>query len=220
MKLLLTSNGLSTPEIAQALVELVGKKPGDTAIAFIPTAMNVGKGDKSWFIRDLWNIQKQGFKSVDIVDISALPKTIWQPRIEAADVLFFSGGNSAHLMHWLKGSGLAEMLPELLKARVWAGISAGSMVTNPTLALSSADKRIYYEEEFGYSSEEALGLVDFYVRPHFNSPDFPHAQKEYIEEVAKEVGKPIYAIDDNCAVKVVDGKVEMISGGECMVFNQ
>lgn len=214
MKFLLTSNGLSNQSIAKALFDLVGKKPEDTTVVFIPTAMNVTTGDKDWFINDLSNIKKQNFKFVDIVDISALPKDIWQPRIEAADVLFFSGGNTNHLMRWLKESGLADMLPELLKTRVWAGISAGSMVTNPSLALSSEDKKLYYEEKFGYRSEEALNFVDVYVRPHYNSADFPNVRREKIEAVAKEMGKTIYALDDMSALKIVDGNIEVITEGE------
>ncbi len=219
MKLLLTSNGLSNPSIARALFELVGKLPTDTHIAFIPTAMNVSTGNKDWFIDDLSNIKKQEPKCIDIVDISALPKNIWLPRLEAADVLFFSGGNSFHLMRWIEESGLKEVLPKLLETRVWAGISAGSMVTNPTLALSSKDKQIYYEENFGYASEKALGLVDVYTRPHFNSPDFPQATKEYIEAIAKDFPDTIYALDDNSAIKVVDGTVEVVSEGEYYKFN-
>ena len=218
MKLLLTSSGLDNDSISKALFELVGKPASETAIVFIPTAMNVGRSDKSWFIKDLNNIKNQGCKFIDIVDISALPKKVWQPRIEAGDVLFFSGGNTSHLMYWLKESGLAEMLPGLLKTRVYAGISAGSIVTNPTLALSSNDRKIYYEEEFGYKSEDALDFIDIYVRPHYNSSDFPNAIKENIEKIAKETGKTIYAIDDNTALKIVDSNIEVITEGEYLKF--
>ncbi len=219
MKFLLTSNGLSNDSIAKALFELVGKSPQETTIAFIPTAMNVGTGDKSWFINDLGNIKKQNPKLIDIVDISALPKDNWMPRLEAADVLFFSGGNTNHLMRWLKESGLAELLPDLLKTRVYAGISAGSMVTNPSLVLSPQDKKIYYEEEFGYRDEEALNLVNVYIRPHYNSEYFPDAKKAVIEEVAKHTTAPIYGLDDDSALKIIDGVIEVISEGEFEKFN-
>ncbi len=219
MKLLLTSNGLSNQSIANALFELVGKPASETSIIFIPTAMNVGDGDKSWFIRDLDNIKKQGCKFIDIVDISALPKKVWQPRIEKGDVLFFSGGNTTHLMYWLNQSGLAKMLPELLKTRVYTGISAGSMVTNPTLAFSSKDKKLYYEEMFDYKTEEGLHFVDIYTRPHLNSvKHFPMAKKEYIQEMAKDVNKPVYALDDQSALKIIDGDIEVISEGEYFKF--
>lgn len=219
MKLLLTSNGLSNQSIANALFELVGKVASDTHIAFIPTAMNVATGSKEWFIDDLSNIKKQEPKFIDIVDISALPKDVWLPRLEEADVLFFSGGNSFHLMRWIDESGLITLLPELLKTRVWAGISAGSMVTNPTLALSSKDKQIYYEEKFGYKMDKALGFVNFYTRPHYNSPDFPQANKKYLEDMAKDFSDTIYALDDNSAVKIIDDKVEVVSEGEYLILN-
>lgn len=219
MKLLLTSNGLSNQSITNALFELVGKPASDTHIVFIPTAMNVATGSKEWFIDDLSNIKKQGPEFIDIVDISALPMDVWLSRLEEADVLFFSGGNSFHLMRWIDESGLTPLLPELLKTRVWAGISAGSMVTNPTLALSSKDKQIYYEEKFGYKADKALGFVNFYTRPHYNSPDFPHANKKYLENMAKDFSDTIYALDDNSAIKVIDGKVEVISEGEYLILN-
>jgi len=219
MKMLLTSNGLSNSSIAKALFDLVAKPANQTIISFIPTAMNIGEADKSWFVNDLNNINKQNIKLLDIVDISALPKDIWQPRLERSDVLFFSGGNSFHLMRWLKESGLATMLPDLLKTRVYTGISAGSMVTNPSLALSSKDKKLYYEEKFGYSSDEALGFVPFYTRPHFNSPDFPNVRKPQLEKIAYEMKATIYGLDDMSALRVEDNKVEVISEGEYIKLN-
>jgi dipeptidase E len=219
MKLLLTSNGLSNKSIADALFELVGKPASETVVAFIPTAMNIGVGDKDWFVDDLMNIKKQGVKCLDVVDISALPVEIWRPRLEAADVLFFSGGNTSHLMRWIVESGLKDLLPEFLKTKVWAGISAGSMVTNPTLSLSSSDKKIYYEEITGYKSEEALGYVDFYVRPHYNSAYFPKASKGYLEGIAREFKAKIYALDDMSALKIVDDVVEVVSEGDYLVLN-
>jgi len=129
MKFLLTSSGLTNQSITDALLELTEKPVSEVSIAFIPTAANIEAGDKSWLIDDLYNIKKQDFKSIDIVDISALSKEFWQPRIEATDVLFFSGGDTLYLMHWFKKSGLKKLLPALLKTRVYAGISAGSMAT-------------------------------------------------------------------------------------------
>jgi dipeptidase E len=169
MKLLLTSDGITNPSIAKALFELVGKQPSETSIAFIPTAMNVAQGDKSWFADDLYNIKNLGLKNLDIVDISALPKNVWLPKLQQADVLFFSGGNSVHLMRWIKESGLKDLLPDFLKTKVYASISAGSTSTAPDLTLSSPKVKAYYKENFGYENNEGLGLVDFYVQAHLNS---------------------------------------------------
>ncbi|MFA6415055.1 MAG: Type 1 glutamine amidotransferase-like domain-containing protein [Candidatus Paceibacterota bacterium] len=220
MKLLLTSSGLTNKSIAAALLELVGKPAGETNVAFIPTAADAEEDDKSWFINDLVNIKNQGFKQIDLVDIAALPKESWLPRFEHADILFFSGGHTRHLMHWLHKSGLAGILPELLKTRVYAGISAGSLVTGPTLALSSStDVPFDYDDDVSYDGK-GLHLVDFHIRPHFNSPDFPKASAEYLKEKAKEVPETIYCLDDQSALKIVDGNVEIVSEGETLVLNR
>jgi dipeptidase E len=216
MKLLLTSNGLANQSIANALIELVGKPATEINIVFIPTAMNVARGSKDWFINDLNNIKKQGFKFVDIVDISALPKEIWLQKIENGDVLFFSGGNTYHLMYWLKRSGLSELLPELLKNKVYAGISAGSIVTNPSIAYTSSDKKKYYEDQFGYKSDEALNLVDFYIYPHFNSPKHLDSNNENLKKTAEETKKTVYGLDDESALKVVDDVVIIVTEGDCL----
>jgi dipeptidase E len=217
MKLLLTSNGLSNQSIATALLELVGKPASEITVVFIPTAMNVARGSKDWFINDLDNIKKQGFKFIDIVDISALPKEVWLPKIENGDVLFFSGGNTYHLMYWLQKSGLSELLPDLLKTKVYAGISAGSIVTNPSLASTSDDKKKYYEDNFGYKNEIALNFVDFYIYPHFNSPKRLHPMEETLKKTAEETKKNVYGLDDESALKVVDGIVTVVTEGNFLL---
>jgi dipeptidase E len=218
MKLLLTSGGLTNTSIAKALFELVGKKPEDTSLVFVPTASNIVAEDKDWFINDLINLKKQNFKSIYIADISAVPEDVWRPQIEQADVLFFEGGNTYHLMKWMNMSGLTQMLPELLKTKVYVGLSAGSMVTNPDLNVRLS--KIIYGEEIEKETLAGLNYVDFYFLPHLNSPDFPERMEETIKEAAKELPRKIYAMDDNSALKVVDGKVEIISEGKYLIFNQ
>ena len=217
MKLLLTSGGLTNKSIANALFELVGKKPEDTSLCFIPTASNVEKGDKDWLINDLINIHKQNFKSVSIADISAVSEDIWRPQMEEADVLFFEGGNTYHLMKWMNKSGLTNLLPELLKTKVYVGLSAGSMVTSPDLALRLS--QIIYREDMEEEPMVGLNYVDFYFLPHLNSPYFPARMEEKIKEAAKTLSKKIYALDDQSALKIVDGKIEIISEGKYLIFN-
>lgn len=218
MKLLLTSSGIKNASIAKALFELVGKKPEDTSLVFIPTAANVEMGDKSWLIDDLVALQKLGFKSIDIADISAVEQKVWQPKIEAADILFFEGGNTYHLMGWLNKSGLAALMPELLRTKVYVGVSAGSMVACPTLMLSTS--QIVYEEDLDQIKDmNGLHLIDSYCLPHLNSPYFKRSRKDVIEGAVKGMTETVYALDDNSALKVVDGAIEVVSEGEWFVVN-
>ena len=163
MKLLLTSGGITNKSIAKALFDLVGKKPEDTSLAFIPTASNVEMGDKSWFINDLINLKNQKFKSIDIADISVVDEKNWRPKLKGADVLYFEGGNCYHLMEWINKSGLAVFLPELLKAKFMRE-RAGSMVTGKDLALRIS--QMVYEEDLDKTEDMAgLNFVDFYFYP-------------------------------------------------------
>ncbi len=217
MKLLLTSSGLTNSSIVKALFDLVGKKPEETNLVFVPTAANIEVGDKGWLINDLVNLQKQNFKSISIVDISAIPESVWRPQMESADVLFFNGGNTYHLMRWMNQSGLSKILPKLLEGKVYVGSSAGSMVTNPDLSLRLS--RIIYGDDIEEVSMDGLNLVDFYFLPHLNSPFFPERMEEKIREVAKMSSKKMYALDDQSALKVVDGKIEVVTEGKYLEFN-
>lgn len=204
--------------IINALSDLIQKPFKQLNLAFIPTASNLEEGDKRWLIDDLKTCERLGFKSIDIVDISALPKEIWQTRLEDADVLLVEGGNTYHLMYWVEKSGLKDLLPELLKTRVYIGISAGSMIPNPSLVLSSSEKR--FVEATGIKmSDQGLGLVDFLIEPHINSKYFPEYTFEKVAESAKNIPHTIYAIDDQSAVKVIDREVSVISEGEWKKFN-
>ena len=217
MKLLLTSSGLTNTKIAKVLFELTGKKPEKTTVVFIPTASNVEVGDKDWLISDLINLKKQNFKSIEITDISAVPEEIWRPSLERADVLFFEGGNTYYLMRWLNKSGLTELLPELLKDKVFVGVSAGSMVAGPDLDLKLSQE-IYEEDMLETEELAALNFVDFYFLPHLNSQSFKKMRKENIEKIAQAIDKTIYALDDNSALKIVDGKIEVVGEGEWFVM--
>jgi len=219
MKLLLTSGGLANSSIANALFELTGKRPEETTVAFIPTASNVEVGDKDWLIADLINLKKQNFKSIEITDISAVNEKIWRPSLERADILFFEGGNAYHLMRWLNKSGLTDLLPELLKDKVYVGVSAGSMVTNPDLNLKLS--QVIYEEDMSETKElKGLNFVDFYFLPHLNSEWFEKMRKENIEKAAQEINRTIYALDDNSALKIIDGKIEVVSQGKWFAINR
>jgi len=218
MKLLLTSAGLTNKSISDALFELVGKKSEETSVVFVPTAANVEKGDKSWLIEDLVNLKKQGFKQIEIADISALTEEEWRERFDEADVLFFEGGETYYLMEWINKSGLAKLLPEYLKTKVYVGVSAGSMVTSPDLALKMSQV-IYDEDRVKTENMKALGLVDFYILPHLNSTYFTKMREENIRKAAESISQKIYCLDDQSTLKGVDGKVKVVTEGKWFEMN-
>jgi dipeptidase E len=230
MKLLLTSNGLSTPPIADALEELVGKPRKETKIAFVPTAGFAGDDkqhhEKAWLINDL-NRAKEFAGSIDIVSLADLSEEDVLKRLEEADIIFVGGGNTFYLSYWMGRLGLFDALPELLKTRVYVGISAGSMVATQSIrtasqAINDPDK--YHTKQYdelgprGRSAGRAAKLVDFVVRPHLNSRIFPDKTGDGLQAIATELKLPLYAIDDNCAVKVADDQIEVVGGGEWKLY--
>jgi len=231
MKLLLTSNGLSNPSIENALEELVGKSRNDIKVAFIPNAaFPQGEGiheSRDWLADDLYRIKEFcGF--IDVVSLTDLSEGQLMDRLEYCDVIFVGGGNSFYLSYCMKTSGLFEMLPKLLETRVYAGISAGSMVATASLRTASQaikNKTAFYDEEYaefgpeGLSSAETAKLVGFVVRPHFNSFTFPNIQGDFLAQIAEDVDVPLYAIDDNSAVMVNGQDIQVVGEGEHKVFN-
>lgn len=230
MKLLLTSNGLANDSICNALEELVGKPRKETKIAFIPTAAfaesDKPEESKDWLADDIYRI-KEFCGSIDIVSLADLPADKLTARLENADVIFVGGGNTFYLSYWMDKSGLFDALPKLLETRVYAGISAGSMISTASLRTASQainqPNKFYDElyEELGpenRSSGRTAELVDFTVRPHYKSKTFPKVDGDFLEAIHKDTGLPLYAIDDMTALKVVDGQVEVITEGDWKLY--
>jgi dipeptidase E len=121
------------------------------------------------------------------------------------------GGDALYLCYWMQQSGLADLLPSLRKT-VYVGVSAGSMVMAPSIG----------EEFVGWrpptGGDRTLGLVDFAMFPHLDYPSFPENSMAHAEKWAAAMPVPGYAIDDQTAIKVVNGVVEVVSEGHWKRF--
>ncbi|MDO8507362.1 MAG: Type 1 glutamine amidotransferase-like domain-containing protein [bacterium] len=217
MKFLLTSGGISNKTIEKSFFDLAGKPKEEIKVAYIPTAANVETGDKWWMIKDLVDLKNMELGQIDIVDISALQKKMMIERLKEANVFFIEGGNTFYLMHWIKKSGLIELLPDLLKTRVWVGVSAGSMAVGRGI-LNDEDRQIAKDilgEDVG---TEGLGYVDFSIKPHYLSPLFEGRDKASVAKEAEQFEEPMYALDDHSAVVVDGDKVKVVSEGKWEKF--
>ena len=218
MTLLLTSAGITNKALESTLLQMLNKPFSEASVVFVPTASNIEKGDKTWLIDNLVQLKRLNFKQIEIADISAVPESIWKPKLQEADVMFFGGGDPNYLMEWFNKTNMTNILSELLKSKIYVGISARSMVTNPDLSLK-ASQELYGDDLTRTENMKGLGLVDFYFFPHLNSEYFINLRKEKIESLSKKIKGKIYVADDESAVMVVDGKVEIVGEGECLMFN-
>ena len=62
-------------------------------------------------------------------------------------------------------------------------------------------------------SDQTLGLVDFAMFPHLDNPKLPENTLAVAEKWAAALTVPGYVVDDETAIQVIDGAVEVISEG-------
>ena len=226
MKLLLTSAGAPNPSIQAALVDLLGRPVAECTAAHIPTAMYGYEGGLGFSTEMFRAWDAMGWKELKTLELTALPsmtERLWRPELETVDAILVGGGNTAYLCYWFNHSGFAAALPSLLEKAVYVGVSAGAYVLTPALHFDAdrlAREGVYFDDEYdeltppGAGDHRGVGLVDFHLRPHLNSEDFPKITKTAMERAAAGLDAPLYAIDDQSAIKVVDGQVEVVTEGE------
>lgn len=219
MKLLLTSAGIKNPTIHNALLDMLGKPIAECNALCIPTAIypfSVGPLMAYRFISGLVTspLTELGWKSLGVLELTALPsidKELWIPMVQETDALLVYGGDVFYLSRWMRESGLADLLPSLHKL-VYVGISAGSMVTAPVFG------ETYDDPNTPFVIDKGLGLVDFALLPHLDHADHPESSTAKVERMAAEVPVPTYGIDNQTAIKVIDGAVEVVSEGHWRLF--
>jgi len=219
MKLLLTSGGIKNPTLNDALVGLLGKPIEESSALCIPTAIypfSVGPTMAYRFITGTGTnpVCELGWKSLGVLELTALPsveRDVWTKTVQETDALLVFGGDTLYLAHWMRQSGLADLFPSL-REMVYVGISAGSMVMTPRVG----EDFISWKPATG--GDEALGLVDFSIFPHLDNPKLPENTMAAAEKWAAGIGNPAYAIDDDTAIQVIDGAVEVVSGGHWRHF--
>jgi dipeptidase E len=221
MRFLLTSAGIKNASIHDALVGLLDKPIAESNALCIPTAAYghpmAGPGAAWRFIsgrEPRTPMCELGWKSLGVLELTALPsidEELWVPMVRETDVLLVNGGDPLYLCYWMRQSGLADLLPSL--RAVWVGLSGGSMVMAPNIG----EDFVGWKPPSG--GDEALGLVDFAMFPHLDHEDLPDNSMVNAEKWSASLPVPGYAIDDQTAIKVTDGTVEVVSEGHWKLFS-
>ncbi len=219
VRLLLTSAGVKNASIREALVDLLGKPVEEASALVVPTASYPGPGGpaRAWRVitgHASTPLCEIGWSSLGVLELSALPSvdpSAWVPEVREVDALLVGGGDPLYLAHWLRASGVADLL-DSLAGTVYVGVSAGSMVVAPRVG----------EEFVGWrppgGGDATLGLVDFSLFPHLDHPDLPDNAMASAEAWAAGIDGPAYAVDDQTAVVVRDGEVTVVTEGHWRRF--
>jgi dipeptidase E len=162
-----------------------------------------------------------GWKSLGILELTALPsiqEESWVPMVRETDALLVWGGDVLYLCYWMRQSGLADLLPSLNES-VYVGVSAGSIVLTPYNCDAEFDLQFVPEgSDQAREGDRALGLVDFTLRVHLDREGFEDSSMANVETWASDIPVPTYAIDDQTAIKVADGAIEVVSEGNWKLF--
>lgn len=219
MKMLLTSAGIMNSSVHDELVDLLGKPIEESSALVIPTAIYAFAGGaiKAWEIISgtaRSPLCELGWKSLGVLELSALPsidEENWIPMVKETDALLVGGGDPLYLSFWMRQSGLADLFSSL-DDTVYVGVSAGSLVMGPRVG----DAFVYGNAT--PDGDRTLGLVDFSIFPHLDLEEMLDHSMSRAEEWAANLSVTGFAIDDQTALKVVDGVVEVVSEGNWRVF--
>jgi len=244
LRSLLTSSGIKNRTIHEALVDLLGKPIAESNALFIPTALYPFPGGPGMAWRAISGkgpspLSELGWRSLGLLELSVLPsieEATWVPAVRDADALLVWGGDPLFLANWMRRSGLTALLPTLRSEAVYVGVSAGSIAAATTFVetysepprgndgpLKSED--IVFATPKGeihriLVTGQGAGLVDFAVIPHFEHPDHSDASLANAERWAARIPAPTYAIDDETAIRVVDGAAQVVSEGHWKLFQR
>jgi dipeptidase E len=220
MKLLLTSAGISNTSIHDALVDLLGKPIAESSALYVPTAIYANPNGAALAAQVIRGeigdpFCDAGWKSLGVLELTALSSIqadYWLPLVRETDALLVGGGDPLYLCYWMRQSGLADLLPSLRPETVYVGLSAGSMVMTPNIG----EYFVGWQPPTG--GDSTLGLVDFAIFPHLDNEALPKNTMADAERWAAGMPVPGYAIDDQTAIKVVDGAIEVVSEGHWKLF--
>jgi dipeptidase E len=216
VNLLLTSSGLRNETLRDALRDMLGKPFGSANIVYVPTASVAEPGDHGWFVANMNRLHGLGWREFDVLELNGLPRQMVLDRLLHADVVYAEGGSHYHLARSITGNNLADGVLKALEDRVYVGVSAGSMIFSRHLTEHSAEiigDAADLHALGATTVEPPFGLFDWYLKPHLHSPDFPERDDAWADRIVERADFPIYFIDDDTAVRVIDDEVDVVSEG-------
>lgn len=211
MKIILASSGLANEEIIGALEEMVGKPREEINVAVINEAIKGEQGDMRWFAEELQRITEVIGGNIEFIDLQAHDLDYVERRIDVADMIFCFGGNTDYLANIFIKTGFDKLLPKILAEKVWVGSSAGSCVLCHKES-EEIQKTVFREKR---EADHYMDIVPIIFLPHLHG--FFKFDQEEVLRASELTDLPVYAVSDDCALKVVDGEVVAVLGTDYIV---
>jgi len=164
-------------------------------VACLPTAAG-REGDSSvnrWLSMGTQHFQELGAEvsPVRIIDRDSANDPRWEPILENADLIYFSGGDPSYLYETMKGSRAWQAAQRAWeRGAIYAGCSAGAMILGkrmPSFRLAG--------------TQEGFGVVPAtYIVPHFDA--IPGIWKPIVYGLQRQLkkGERMIGVDENTAL--------------------
>lgn len=206
--LILTSS--SSFITANNVDDFLPKKITDCKIAYIITASK--KVDDTGYIeRHRQKMDELNF-SYTVIDIAGKNEDELKKALDGHDIIMVEGGNTFYLLKIIRESGFANIIKDLIeKGVVYVGSSAGSYITCPSIVMATWSNRGF--DRCGITEYSAMNLVPFLIKAHYTSD-----MLEMLKEKANDLQYPMRVLNDDQAILVRDGEVQLLGGGDEIIL--
>ena len=193
---------VETTKIDKEIIALTGKK--NPKVLFIPTASS---DSESYYEVIQKHFGKRLGCKTDVLYLikEKLSKKQIIEKIFSSDIIYVGGGNTAKLMKVWRRTGLNKILKKAgEKGVVLSGVSAGSICW---FKYGLSDSRKVNDPNVKLIRLSALGFLNASHSPHYNFE--PH-RKAGLKGMMKKTSGVAIAIDNCCALEIVDDKYRII----------
>lgn len=206
--LILTSSGSFIT--ANNVDNFLLKKITDCKIAYIITASKK-VNDTGYIERHRQKMDELNFSYTEI-DIAGKNENELKKALDGHDIVMVEGGNTFYLLKAVRESGFENVIKELIEnGVVYVGSSAGSYITCPSIVMATWSNRGF--DRCGITEYSAMNLVPFLIKAHY-TPDM----LETLKEKADDLQYPMRVLNDDQAILVQDGEVQLLGGGDEIVL--
>jgi len=201
MKLLLTSDGLSSRKIQKEFLKLLDKPVSENKVLIMHTVMK--KRQIKYIKKVTKHLISTGISKKNIYDVN-ITKNVNAKKFKDFDIFFSMGGNTYYILDRVKKTGFDKYIKNFVKKnKVYIGVSAGSIIVHKTIELAGwgKDRDV---NEIGLRDFKGLNLTNIAIFPHFKEK-----RRKEINLFKKNAPYPIIELKDKQAF-LINGKAKKV----------
>jgi len=194
---------IETTQIDKEIIGLTGKK--NPKLLFIPTASS--DSESYYEVVKKYFGKKLGCKTDVLYLIKEdLSQKEIKEKILKSNIVYVGGGDTLKMIRVWKKKGVDKILKQAYeKGIVLSGLSAGSICW---FKYGISDSKRFTNSNADLIKVSGLGLINALHSPHY---DFEKNRKLDLKKMMKKTSGVAIAIDNCCAIEVVDDKYRIIN---------